>query len=35
VLPLPALGGPAMLEIRAGNGGMAYLTGADEERRVA
>ncbi len=35
VLPLPTLGGPTMLEIRAGNGGMAYLTGADQERRAA
>jgi hypothetical protein len=35
VLPLPALGGPAMLEIRAGNGGMEYVTSADEERCVA
>jgi hypothetical protein len=25
VLPLPVMDGPAMLEIRAGNGGMAYL----------
>jgi hypothetical protein len=29
VLALPALGGPAMLEIRAGNAGMAYVTGGD------
>jgi Hint domain len=35
VLPLPALVGPAMLEIRAGNGGMTYLTSTDEERRAA
>jgi hypothetical protein len=35
VLKLPALGGPTMLEIRAGNGGMVYVTGAGQERRVA
>jgi hypothetical protein len=35
VLPLPTLGGPTMLEIRAGNGGMAYVTNTDQERRVA
>jgi Hint domain len=35
VLPLPALGGPAMLEIRAGSGGMVYVTGAEQERRAA
>jgi hypothetical protein len=29
VLVLPALAGPTMLEIHAGNGGMAYLTGTD------
>ncbi len=35
VLPLPALGGPTMLEIRAGNGGMVYLISADQVRRAA
>ncbi len=35
LLPLPALGGPTMLEIRASNGGMAYVTSADQERRAA
>jgi hypothetical protein len=35
VLKLPALGGPTMLEIRAGNGGMTYLTEGDQERRAA
>jgi hypothetical protein len=35
VLPLPALTGPTMLEIRAGNGGMAYVTDADQEQRAA
>ena len=35
VLPLPVLSGPTMLEIRTGNGGMAYLTDADQERRAA
>jgi hypothetical protein len=35
VLPLPALRGPTMLEIRAGNGGMAYVTNTDQERRAA
>jgi hypothetical protein len=35
VLPLPALVGPTMLEIRAGNGGMTYVTSADEERCAA
>jgi collagen type I/II/III/V/XI/XXIV/XXVII alpha len=35
VLPLPALVGPTMLEIRAGSGGMAYVTGAEQERRAA
>ena len=34
-LPLPALRGPTMLEIRAGSGGMEYVTRAEEERRVA
>jgi hypothetical protein len=35
VLKLPALAGPAMLEIRAGNGGMTYVTHAEQERRAA
>ena len=35
VLPLPALTGPTMLEIRASSGGMAYLTGAEQEQRAA
>ncbi len=35
LLPLPVLRGPTMLEIRASSGGMAYLTGADQERRAA
>jgi Hint domain len=36
VLPLPVLGGPTMLEIRAGGGGMAYVTVADVgEQRAA
>ncbi len=35
VLPLPVLVGPIMLEIRAGNGGMTYLTDGDQERRAA
>jgi hypothetical protein len=39
VLPLPALSGPTILEIRAGNGGMDYVVGAhakaEAERRVA
>ncbi|HXA24531.1 MAG TPA: Hint domain-containing protein, partial [Acetobacteraceae bacterium] len=34
VLPLPALGGPTMLEIRAGNGGMGYVVGADAKAEV-
>ena len=32
VLPLPVLSGPTMLEIRAGNGGMAYVTDGDQQR---
>ena len=35
VLPLPALAGPTMLEVRAGNGGMTYVTRAEHERRAA
>ena len=36
VLPLPVLSGPTMLEIRAGNGGIAYVTdAADQEQRAA
>jgi hypothetical protein len=39
VLPLPAPGGPTMLEIRVNNGGMGYVVGADAktevERKVA
>ena len=35
VLTLPASDGPAMLEIRAGNGGMTYLIGVDEGRQAA
>jgi hypothetical protein len=35
VLPLPVLGGPAMLEIRADGAGMAYVTDADQARRAA
>jgi hypothetical protein len=35
VLPLPALTGPTMLEIRASNGGMAYLADAGQEQRAA
>jgi Hint domain/Domain of unknown function (DUF4347) len=35
VLPLPTLSGPTMLEIRIGSGGMAYVTTAEQERRVA
>jgi Hint domain len=35
MLPLPALSGPTMLEIRAGNGGMTYVTSAEQERRAA
>ena len=34
VLPLPALSGPTMLEIRAGNGGMGYVVGADAKAEV-
>ena len=35
VIPLPALGGPTMLEIRAGGGGMTYLSGGAQEQRAA
>jgi hypothetical protein len=35
VVPLPALDGPAVLEIRARSGDMAYVTGADQQRAVA
>ena len=35
VLPLPVLGGPTMLEIRAGGRGMAYLSGGAQEQRAA
>ena len=35
VLPLPTMAGPTMLEIRASSGGMAYLTGAEQEQRAA
>ena len=35
VLPLPTLGGPTMLEIRIGSGGMAYVISAERERCVA
>jgi Hint domain len=35
VLPLPMLGGPTMLEIRAGNGGMAYVTDTGQAQRAA
>jgi T5SS/PEP-CTERM-associated repeat protein len=35
VLPLPPIDGPTMLEIRAGNAGMAYLTATDREDRRA
>ncbi len=35
VLPLPALGGSAVLEIRASRGGMTYVTRADRQRAVA
>ena len=35
VLPLPVLGGPTMLEIRAGGGGMTYLSGGAQEQRAA
>ena len=34
-LVLPVLGGPTTLEVRAGNGGMMYVTNTDEQRRVA
>jgi hypothetical protein len=35
VLPLPAMDGATMLEIRAGNAGMVYLTDTGLDRRVA
>jgi hypothetical protein len=35
VLPLPVLGGPTMLEIRAGGGGMAYVTDTGEQDQRA
>jgi hypothetical protein len=35
VLPLPASHGPALLEIRAGNGGLDYVTNTEQDRRVA
>jgi hypothetical protein len=35
VLPLPAMGGSAVLEIRASRGGMTYATRADRQRAVA
>jgi hypothetical protein len=35
VLPLPAIDGPAVLEIRASSGGMAYVMSAHPERAVA
>ena len=35
VLPLPALHGPTMLEIRASSGGMAYVTGTDRASLAA
>ncbi|MGA8193971.1 MAG: hypothetical protein WB902_11435, partial [Acetobacteraceae bacterium] len=35
VLALPTLGGPTMLEIRIGSGGMAYVISAERERCVA
>jgi Hint domain len=35
VIPLPMSHGPAMLEIRANSGGMIYVTGVDQARRVA
>jgi hypothetical protein len=34
-VPLPVLDGPAVLEIRARSGDMAYITGADEQRTAA
>jgi Hint domain len=35
VLPLPTLRNATLLEIRVGNGGMAYMISAEQERRVA
>ena len=35
VLPLPAMDGVTMLEIRASNAGMSYLAGADQASLVA
>jgi hypothetical protein len=35
VLPLPVLGGARMLEIRAGSGGMTYLSGGAQGQRAA
>jgi hypothetical protein len=35
VLPLPASHGPALLEIRAGNDGLDYVTNTEQDRRVA
>jgi hypothetical protein len=35
VVPLPAMAGPTMLEIRASNGGLAYVTNTDEASLVA
>jgi hypothetical protein len=35
VLPLPPFHGPTMLEIRASNGGMAYLTGSNRASLAA
>ena len=35
VLPLPVLSGPTMLEIRAGGGGMAYVTDTGEKEQRA
>jgi hypothetical protein len=35
VLPLPTMGGPIMLEIRASAAGMIYLNDADPEPRAA
>ena len=35
IVPLPALEGPALLEIRAGRGAMAYVTSTDQVHRAA
>jgi uncharacterized repeat protein (TIGR03803 family) len=35
ILPLPVLNGPAMLEVRATNGGMAYPTDGEHRRQAA